>query len=157
MTKKNVLEVDEYLDITPYDHSKDKQFVISLIEENPQFLSYEIAGYPEGTTERCLTEKNHYTFMLRKNNKSIGFVNFSVKNKLGSIDLMGVNNNYLRKGYGLILIKYALKKMNELNISKVELTVNKENEKAQKLYEEIGFIADSKSSSLRIWRYTKIL
>ncbi len=157
MTEKFVLGADEFLDIRPYDHSKDKTFVMSLIEENPRFLSCEFAGKPPGTTEKNLTEKNHYTFVLRKNNNPIGFVNFFIKDNTGSIDLLGVDKNYQKKGYGLILIKYVLKKLKELHISEISLTVNKENEKAQRLYEKIGFIADSKSDSLRVWRYTKKL
>ncbi|MEI6243284.1 MAG: GNAT family N-acetyltransferase, partial [Chlamydiota bacterium] len=157
MTKKFVSGADEFLDITPYDHSKDKQFVMSLIEENPRFLSYEFVGKPPGTTEKCLTEKNHYTFVLCKNNHPVGFVNFFIKDKTGSIDLIGVDKNHQKKGYGLLLVKYALKKLKELNVFEASLTVNKENEKAQRLYEKIGFIADSKSDSLRVWRYTKKL
>ena len=66
------------MDITPYDDKKDRQFVMSLIDENPFFLSYEYAGKPAGTTEKFLTEKGHYTFVLRNNNVSIGFINFAV-------------------------------------------------------------------------------
>ena len=46
MKKNFVLGFDESLDITPYDHSKDKQFIMLLIEDNPRFLSYEYAGKP---------------------------------------------------------------------------------------------------------------
>ena len=152
---KEKLESNESLNITNYDHNKDKHFIRSLIEECPQFLSYEFAGKPKGTTEKCLTEKNHYTFVLRKNHNPIGFVNFFINDKEGSIDLLGVDKDYQQKGYGLMLIEYALKKLKELNISEVSLTVNKENEKAQRLYEKLGFIADSESDSLRVWLYKK--
>ena len=153
--------MDKCLYIKPFSESKDKQFVLSLINEHPKFLSYEFAGKPIGTTEKCLTQKNHYTFVLYKNNSPIGFVNFSIKEqnnyRKGSIDLIGVDKNYQKKGYGLLLIEYALKKLKDLNVSEILLTVNKENEKAQKLYEKIGFVAESKSESLRVWHYTKKL
>ena len=61
------------MQIIPYDN-KDKQFVMSIIDEHPNFLSYEFAGKPAGTTEKYLTQKNHYTFILRKNNNPIGFI-----------------------------------------------------------------------------------
>ena len=110
---------------------------------------------------KYLTQKDHYTFLLRKNDNPIGFINFSTKeknnstDKLGSIDLIGIDKNNQKKGYGLILIKYALNKLKELNVSEVSLIVNKENENAQKLYEKTGFFADSKSDNLRVWHYTK--
>ena len=153
----NTVEFKSFQHIAYFSIKKDKQFVTSLIEEHPYFLSYEFAGKPDGTTEKCLTEKNHYTFVLRKNNEPIGFVNFFIKDKLCSIDLIGVDKNNQKKGYGLMLVKYVLKKLKEFNVSEVVLTVNKENAKAQKLYEKIGFTAELKSESLRVWRYTKKL
>jgi ribosomal protein S18 acetylase RimI-like enzyme len=157
MNPKYFLETDESLDITSYDNSKDKQFVMFLIDEHPHFLSYEFAGKPVGTTEKYLTEKNHYTFLLRKSNNSIGFINFSIKDKRGFIDLLGIDKKDQNQGYGVVLIKYALKKLKEFNVSEVSLTVNKENEKAQKLYEKIGFFSYSKSDNLSVWCYTKML
>ena len=163
MHQKYTLETDKSIQITPYDDNKDKQFVMSIIVEHPNFLSYEFAGKPAGTTEKYLTQTNHYTFILRKNNNPIGFINFAIKeksnstDKLGSIDLLGIDKNNQKKGYGLILIEYALKKLKELNVSEVSLIVNKENVKAQRIYEKIGFIADSKSDNLRVWHYTKKL
>ena len=157
------LETAESIQITPYDHNKDKQFVMFLIDEYAPFLSYEFAGKPVGTTEKCLTEKDHYTYLLRKNNNPIGFINFAIeekknsKDKIGSMDLLGIDKNNQKKGYGLILIEYALKKLKELNVSEVFLIVNKENIKAQRVYEKIGFIADSKFDDLRVWRYVKKL
>jgi ribosomal protein S18 acetylase RimI-like enzyme len=68
-----------------------------------------------------------------------------------------VDKNYQKKSYGLILVKYSFTKLKEFSISEISLAVNKENEKAQRLYEKIGFTADSKSNSLRVWRYTKKL
>jgi len=153
----------ESIQITAYDDKKDRQFVMSIIDEFPCFLSYEFAGKPPGSTEKCLTEKNHYTFILRKNNNRIGFINFAIKeknnsaDKIASIDLLGIDKNNQKKGFGLLLVEYALKKLKEFQVSEISLTVNKENVKAQRLYEKIGFIADSKSDKLRIWRYTKKL
>lgn len=60
---QNYKQTDESLKITPYDNDKDKQFVMSLIAEYPHFLSYESAGKPAGTTEKYLTQKDHYTKM----------------------------------------------------------------------------------------------
>ncbi len=157
------MKSDESIQITPYDNNKDKKFVMSIIDACPNFLSYEFAGKPEGTTEKCLTQNNHYTFILRKNNRPIGFVNFAVKektnstDKLASIDLLGIEKKNNQKGYGLLLIEYALKKIKELNVSEISLIVNKENVKAQRLYEKMGFIADSKFDKLRVWHYTKKL
>lgn len=147
------------MQIKPYNESRDKSFVMSLINEYPNFLSYEFAGKPQGTTEKYL--KDHYTYVLLKNNIPIGFVNFAIKdknnskNKIGSIDLLGIDKNYQKKGYGLLLIEFVIKKMKELNVSDVSLIVNKENVKAQRLYEKMGFIPDSKSDALRVWRYSK--
>jgi len=160
MNKKcTFFETTESIHIIPYNDSKDKTFVMSIINEHPKFLSYEFAGKPLGTTEKYLIQKNHYTFMLCKNNKPIGFINFFIKEKnnsrVGSIDLLGIDKNNQKKGYGLLLVKYALKKLKELDVSEVSLIVNKENKKAQKLYEKIGFIANSKSDNLRVWHYTK--
>ena len=153
------IKTDETFQITPYHAQNDKQFVMSLIDKNPNFLSYEHAGKPAGTTEKYLTQKNHYTFMLRKNNNPIDFVNFAIKedDSLGSIDLLGIDENHLRKGYGLLLIEYTLKKLKSHNIYKASLIVNKENTKAQRLYEKLGFTADSKADNLRVWHYTKKL
>ncbi len=163
MNRKYTLKSDESILITPYDENKDKQFVMSIINEHPSFLSYEFEGKPAGTSEKYLTQKDHYTYLLRKNNDPIGFINVSIKeknnstDKICSIDLLGIDKNKQKRGYGLLLIEYVLKKLRELNVSEVSLIVNKDNLKAQRLYERIGFIADSKSDKLSIWRYTKKL
>jgi ribosomal protein S18 acetylase RimI-like enzyme len=159
MGQIDTFKTDKDIQITPYDSQNDKQFVMSLIDKNPNFLSYEHAGKPAGTTEKYLTQENHYTFILRKNDNPIGFVNFAIKedDSLGSIDLLGIGENHLRKGYGLLLIEYTIQKLKTHNISKASLIVNKENIKAQRLYEKLGFTAASKADSLRVWHYTKKL
>ena len=44
-----------------------------------------------------------------------------------------------RNGYARILLKYVLKFLKELGIKKVELTLDKDNFTAKRIYEELGF------------------
>ena len=44
-----------------------------------------------------------------------------------------------RNGYARILLKYVLKFLKKLGIKKVELTLDKDNFTAKRIYEELGF------------------
>ena len=156
---QNAKESCEMICIVPYDDYRDRQAILSIIDACPHYLSYEFAGKPAGTTEKYLTNQNHFTFVLRKNGRTIGFINYeySSNKRQGSIYLLGVNRNNQGKGYGRMLLEYALKNLQELNALEVSLTVNHDNKNAHSLYEKAGFTAVSKSSQLRIWCYTKKL
>lgn len=99
-------------------------------------------AYYSGKEITELLDKEHILFVAKEDNKVAGyiFVKMSLEIDDAYIDFIGVDSNYRSKGYGKKLLYTALKTFKENGISSLLLWVNKKNEGAIKLYENIGFI-----------------
>lgn len=92
--------------------------------------------------------KDEEIFIAKAENEIVGYVIFKIDEKdyqsmryrkQLSIEAICVDENYRGKGIGTALLKYIKKVAKEKGCTDLYLTVNKENEKAIKLYEKFGF------------------
>lgn len=136
--------------IEKYNHERDGQAIIKMLNDTPHYLRYESMGMPAGTTEKCFTNPYYITDVIRVNGKTIGFVNYFAQNieiltfhimRLGIIHLMGVDTEYQGQGYGKILFQHAIDQLKELKTPTIWLNAKMSNTKARNLYEKAGFSA----------------
>jgi len=161
-----ITQEKDVISIVSYNDKRDRNAVVAILDAYPHYLRYETIGKPAGTTEKYLTTKNYFTYVLRKNDKTIGFINYSSYEKYfltfyfgrqGLIHLMGVDSKNQKKGYGLLLLNHALNHLKELNTPDIMLTVKRDNVWAQKLYKKAGFEGLLTYQSMDDWFFTKKL
>lgn len=85
--------------------------------------------------------ENRY-YLVRDKNKSIGFMNIEIENKVGSFDI-GLCKEFRGVGYGKRLLETAIYALNRVNVDKVTLTVIEKNSVALNMYLKRGFIIDN--------------
>lgn len=82
--------------------------------------------------------------VLEENKRVIGFIIYSVIYDRAEIVDIIINPLYRIKGYGSKLLKYAINKIKESGCLNVTLEVSCNNLPALRLYENIGFIVETK-------------
>lgn len=85
--------------------------------------------------------ENRY-YLVRDNNKSIGFMNTEIEDKIGRFDI-GLCSEFRGKGYGKRLLETAIYTLNKANVDKVTLTVIEKNSIALNMYLKRGFVIDN--------------
>ncbi|MBS4537717.1 GNAT family N-acetyltransferase [Clostridium sp. D2Q-11] len=80
-------------------------------------------------------EEKEYNYLFFKNNEILGAS--MVKN--AEIELLFVNIKYQRKGYGKKILEYTINRGLEQSPTSVNLNALASNEKALKLYKDLGF------------------
>jgi len=99
---------------------------------------------PETEEQRGMT-----MYLASVDDEIVGKVNVQRNSDAVGIYGLGVMPEYRGKGYGRELLKFAIKKAQELNVSDVMLQVEAENEKALNLYTKCGFEVTSKMDYYR--------
>lgn len=98
-------------------------------------------------------------FVAKIQDEILGYMTINIKEKNNpsmryrkqlQIEAICVDEKNRGKGIGTELLKYARKFGKENNCTDLYLTVNKENEKAIKVYEEFGFKVKSIAYSMQI-------
>ena len=98
-------------------------------------------------------------FVAKIQDEILGYMTINIKEKNNpsmryrkqlQIESICVDEKNRGKGIGTELLKYARKFGKENNCTDIYLTVNKENEKAIKVYEEFGFKVKSIAYSMQI-------
>lgn len=98
-------------------------------------------------------------FVARVEDEIVGYITINIKEKNNpsmryrkqlQIEAICVDEKNRGKGIGTELLEYARKFGKENNCTDLYLTVNKENEKAIKVYEEFGFKVKSIAYSMQI-------
>jgi len=134
--------------IREYQKERDEAAVIAILNQCPQFLRYETAGLPAGTTEQYINSSKYTTHVLQEDDKTVGFVNFiKIDKKIlflnfgcyGMIHLMGVDESHQGKQYGKYLLSDAIRSLLNEGVSQMVLTAKLNNERARRLYEKSGF------------------
>lgn len=85
---------------------------------------------------------NKYYFMVKDNNKIIGFMNAEIENNEGVFDI-GLCKRYRNKGFGKNLLETAIKFLVDKNVDKIGLIVIEKNKVAYELYKKRGFIKEN--------------
>jgi ribosomal protein S18 acetylase RimI-like enzyme len=98
-------------------------------------------------------------FVAKIEDEIVGYITINIKEKNNpsmryrkqlQIEAICVDEENRGKGIGTELLEYARKFAKEDNCTDLYLTVNKENEKAIKFYEEFGFKVKSIAYSMQI-------
>lgn len=129
--------------IAQFQEDRDMLAVVRILDEYRSVLTYESMGYEEGTTKEYLLNPNYTTKVLRVDDKTVGFINYTVIELQfllkGLIHLIGVDSTHQSQGYGKMLLTHALQELKGKDLSTAILSVKSENDRAQKFYEKEGF------------------
>lgn len=129
-----------------------KNQVEKLIEE--LFEGKFSKNFTEEDIVRILNQDNVYPFFYTDGDKIVAMtVLYTVElfsRKLGVIEEVVTLSNYRNKGIGSSLIRRAIKKAKELNLTCIELNVREDKIDVQRFYENLGFY-DRKNKAMRMW------
>ena len=143
--------------IQRYQSARDKKVVQKILNDNDYFLNTSGIFSYGGQAMDCVERKkdvfvsfNCITNVLQVNNKTVGFVNYFVRDlhcltfylmRLAAVNLIGVDKEYLRQGYGTLLLKHAISELEQLQAPQIRVQVKKDNVGARKLYEKQGLVS----------------
>ncbi len=117
---------------------QDDAYIVNLIKRNLTSL-----GYPSTTTEEKIVQslKPGSEIFLFETAQGIpmGFISWSYEKEMVYIDICVIEEAYRDKGMVTAAIEPIKLFMKEKGIYKAQLTVDRKNEKAFRLYERIGF------------------
>ena len=83
--------------------------------------------------------KNHLvTLLLYRDGKPVGYGHLDKENSIVWLGIAVIETE-IGRGYGKIVMDALLQKAEELRLEEIQLSVDKENLKARKLYEKYGF------------------
>ena len=92
-------------------------------------------------------EENEYYFMVKDDDKIIGFMNSVIENDEGMFDI-GLCKQYRSKGFGKRLLETAIYFLNSKNVEKISLIVIEKNKVAHEMYKKRGFY---KENTISYW------
>lgn len=81
-----------------------------------------------------------------KEDKQVGFVTLAVKEGIGDIGLLAVNENFRGQGIGSILLKYAENYFSKEHARGAKVVTQLDNVPACRLYEKMGYTIIKKES-----------
>lgn len=87
-------------------------------------------------------EENKYYFMVKADDKIIGFMNSVIENDEGMFDI-GLCKQYRCKGFGKRLLETAINFLNSKNVEKISLIVIEKNKVAYEMYKKRGFYKEN--------------
>lgn len=101
--------------------------------------------YPKAPIEQTIRQfssdvedgKSHIT-VIEDDNKVIGFCKINIENTYGVLEYLVVLEEYRGKGYGAMLMEWALAKFSEFGVRDIDVKVADGND-AVSLYENYGF------------------
>jgi len=132
----------------PYQARRDRTAVQAIITDNKDYIAYESIGLPEGTTMKYIESSKYLTYVVRMDDRTVGFVNFIAYNitfftfhfqRVGLIHLIGIAKDLHHRGIGKFLMSATLKELHSLNAPLLLLNVRRDNSNARALYEKFGF------------------
>ncbi len=86
-----------------------------------------------------------YIYILKYQNKAIGYIHFNVVPQLHHSDIVSeifelvIDNDYRKLGFGKVLLDYAVQTARNLNATQIELVSSFPRERAHAFYEKNGF------------------
>ena len=144
IVKLRDLTLDDVEDRYQWSLDKDVIKYLNMPEKYPPFSREETKNW----IEMCINRANGYEqrAIITQQGKHIGWVdlkNIDRTNKQAELGIAIGDKNYWGKGYGLSAMKEMLSwGFNELELNKIWLRVDVDNEKAIKSYRRIGFVEE---------------
>jgi len=155
--------------IVDFVYERDAQAVLKIIKDDWYWLFMPPYSFPEspeyilkhrspGPEPENVAHRGKLKIkVLRENDEVAGFVTYYKENfDTGEVQLLAVAPKFRKRGYGRRLIGYAIKKLFSMGCKKVSLLTRKDDHKARRLYERIGFkeIGHYDHSSGRLIHYS---
>ncbi|KEO73463.1 GNAT family N-acetyltransferase [Anditalea andensis] len=104
-------------------------------------------------TEKLVTDSNSQVCIITKASDMIGFVGYSVvAQQYADIVLVGIDKNYRGQGYGKKLLKKVLSQISSLDVIKVKVTTQMNNQPAIRLYQSQDFKISQIVNIYHFWK-----
>lgn len=137
--------------IRPYDHDKDFQPIVNLVNAN----KYWVSERPDFSPEKMLISRTPSNEPDRKGavnidvaeveNQTAGFIAFYRKSpENGFIWILAVDKNFRGRGIGEGLTSHAILQLKKLGTNYVTLGTRTMNKPALSLYKKLGFVEQSR-------------
>lgn len=114
----------------------DFEEILKLEEES--FNSYD--RLDRKTLLELFSEFREGFYSLVSDGIMVGYSVFLIEKGAGYIESIAINNNYRRRGFGLLALRFMIKCIADMNIKEINLHVRTDNKAAISLYEKEGFV-----------------
>ena len=93
----------------------------------------------------CIDRQHLKPFVLIEGNRAVGFIGLRVDKKKDEylVNLLLIDRRFQGRGYGKILLQYGIEYLKARGAKELTIGVNRRNPVARRLYESVGFVADS--------------
>jgi CubicO group peptidase (beta-lactamase class C family)/ribosomal protein S18 acetylase RimI-like enzyme len=93
----------------------------------------------------CIERQKLKPFVLLEGNRAVGFIGLRVDKKKEEylVNLLLIDRRFQGRGYGKILLQYGIEYLKARGAKELTIGVNRRNPVARRLYESVGFVADS--------------
>ena len=134
---------------TPYiNHNKIEKLDINIAKKN---LFKAFNCYDRGLTFDGINEEECGAFTIKEGVERVGILVYSCKGISSTLEYIWIKEEYRNRGYATQLIKYYIEKLTSAHKSNF-LWVADVNEKAQKLYYNLGYRKDRLEKKVLVMR-----
>jgi len=117
--------------VTPADFSNILELEKTSFPEQDQLNTDDLYEFYDGYRDGM--------YMLILGGALIGYIIFFIENGSGYIESIAIDNQHRKSGYGLLALRFIIRKFMEIGIARVSLHVRTDNTAAVRLYEKEGF------------------
>jgi len=137
-----------------FDPTRDTQDIVQLFNQN----YYWLVPFPDYSPQAMLKERSpkigdpfwrnkQNIKVARKKNKFFGFIAYHIKTPTqGFIHFLVITQDARNKGYGKLLLTYAINDLFAHGAQTIDLVTRTNNFPAQKLYTSVGFTETSRDA-----------
>ena len=127
--------------IAPYNHDRDYAAIKAIMEAEGKLFLY--PNQPLEYTVKFFTSDKYKTDVLRVNDTTVGFINYTVYDipgkRIAMLHLLGVDKDHRRKGYAKQLSELVIEYGKNDGADQVFLMTKTDLTGVRKLYEKLGF------------------
>ncbi len=102
-------------------------------------VEYMLQKFQSVETMQKQIEESYEYFSITNDDQLIGYLSIQPRDTYLFLSKVYVHSSYRGYGYGQKAFDFVISRAKELNFNKVQLTVNKYNERTIKVYEDYGF------------------
>jgi len=133
--------------IQNFNYERDRAGVLANLKEDIYWLVEEPKHFDQEYMLRTMSpDKDPSNYgklhikVLRDDNQVAGFVTYhKLNSNTGRVQFLSVNKKFRGKGYGKILLNYAVQDLFKIGCNKVVLVTRTSNIWAQRIYKTLGF------------------
>lgn len=147
--------------IVPFDEKRDTQFIIDMFKKHWYWLVEGTEFSPEYMLKYRASGMDYSKigdttiYMLYEHRNPVGFVAYHLKSaKVGELHFLAVDESYRSKGYGSMLLKYAMHELEKRGVDRITLLTRTNNLPAQVTYIKAGFKETKRINGFVFFEYT---